>query len=473
MAHIPKIVVSELDNGITCISSPNRNHNVSLTAARAGSAYDPQQRRGTGHLMEHEVMQKSSVHPADELDLLVLRLMGGWEGADIRTDYTSVVFGHGDLRSKRHLRQAFNAFAPAVRESILDARGEPTVSILDIDGHDSEKSAMHNEYRLDDTDVPENRVSEMLYENMWTTNPVRNRAGCNPDELIRVTLTDVKKFIRRWVAGRIFTVFVGLDHREARQLTEKHYGALKPSRVVEPDWSVFDLVPTLAGVRHIEDVHPGSHQHHVAIGFPTNVMLSRDDESLDILTAVWRYRLYRRLRLENRKYNGGVYRTNTEIERSFLHGIIYTAFGTVGSYDYAMHLAELVQQECDNLKRRMLSKNQQHTLDRQVAIVQRNLYDGFYSAFNDEPSKAANLLVHAFCNGDRQFKRLLQYPSRIKRLDRLRIQRVAETYMTTPDQMVRVVLKPLIIPGDVCDRAVTSVPEIAQYIDRFRARPAS
>lgn len=470
MTNFPKLIVSELENGIHTISMANRLHNVSGTGFPVGSAYDPPRRRGMSHLTEHKMAQRSSVLDGRQMDLLVYRLMGGYDGdVNIRVNRISTFFGHGDLNSRRDMFEGFDAFAQMIYDGIQDARGKSEVTILDHDGLDTEKAAVYNEYRLRGTDIPESEITDALYQALWTRNPVRNRIDCEPDELERVTLSELKQFVRRWYrTGRMFTLFMGLDHAEARRQTQKYYGSLPYSKAIEPDWESLDRFPRLEGVVHREMIHPGARQHHVAIAFPTGVFMSPDDESLDILSKVWEFRLLRKLRGENRAFRGGVYRAGAFTDRSFLHGVLYGHFATVGSFDYAMDMAEVAQREGDELKRSRLSRSERQDLDQEIDTIRTRFRQEYTGAFKWYPGVAAELVIDAFCNGDTTLAHLSGYLDRLKRVDRHSVQKAAESYMTGPDRMVRVVLKPLVIPGDIYRRAIKAVPELEEYVKFFR-----
>ena len=470
MAQFPRLSVSQLANGIHVISSPNRMQNVSGTGFRVGSAYDPVGRRGMNHLTEHGLAQQSTIHSGRDMDLLVFRLMGGYDGdVNIRVDRTSTFFGHDDLYSRRDMHEAFDAFAQMIFDGIQDARGRLERPLLDGDGLDTEKSAVHNEYRLRGTDLPESEITDALYSAMWERNPIKNRIDCEPHELKKITLSELKRFVRRWYStGRMFTVFMGLDHAEARRKTEKYYGSLKETHPIEPRWEEFDRVPRLEGIRHVELVHPGARQHHVALGFPTRAYMSPDDEAIDILSSVWEFRLFQKLRAQNRSFDGGVYRAGALTDRSFLHGILYSWFATVGSFDYAMELAQVAERECDNLKRRKLSKAEHHDLQVEIETMRGMLRRKFMGAFKWYPGVSSELVINSFCNGDNTLEHLVAYPSRLDAVTCSSVQKAAEDYMTVPDRMVRVVLKPLTVPSDIYQRAIGAVPELEEYLKFFR-----
>jgi len=462
------LIWSNLDNGVQVISQKFPTANLAGAGFKVGSLYDPPRRRGMAHLTEHMMAQQSSRYTGRDMDLLIWKLMGGYDGdINIRVDRVSTFYGFGDLNTQADMYSGWDAFAQMTLDGILDARGKLEHSILDIEALDIEKAAVHNEYRLRGTDLPESEIQEVLYQTMWQKNPIRNRIDCEPDELSRVTLSDVKRFIKRWYkTSRMFCIFIGPDHKEAYRLSELFFKDLPESHGAAPELHG-DTHPTIEGVRHEEMVHPGARQHHVVLGFPTSLHGSPDGEAIDVMAQVLGFRAFQKLRPGNRMFDRGVYRAPAYAERSFAHGILYTHFATVGSYDYALQSAEVVAKECDALKRTRLSKSERADLQAEIDAVKYYMDKQHLNAFRRYPDLAVEFIIDAVCNGDTDFTWLNARRSRITAVDVQSVRKAAQAYLTT-DRCVRVVLKPLTIPADIYDRAVGAVPELEQYIRQFR-----
>jgi predicted Zn-dependent peptidase len=471
MADYNPLVWTYLDNGIQVISQKNSDVNLSGTGFIVGSLYDPPKKRGMNHFVEHMTAHRSTRHSAREMDLLIWKLMGGYDGdVNIRVDRISTFFGHNDLFLRPHMLKAWDAFAQMVYDVILDARGKLKEPFLDQDMLKCEKAAVLNEYRLRGTDLPESEIQEFLYQAMWQKNPIRNRIDCEPDELMTITVSDVHKFIRRWYkTSRMFVVFFGPDHVEAVPLVQQYYGDLPASVGRDPELHG-DVLPELSGIVHQEMVHPGSKQHHVIVGFPTEGYHSKHATSLDVLGEVLGFRMFQKLRSENRNEWAGVYRSPVFTERSFAHGVLYAHFATTGSYDYAMASADFVTKQCDQLKRKRLSKSERIDLQNEIDAAKYYKNKWYLNAFRRYPDILVEMVIGAVCNGDRDFTILNSWRESVSTVDAKAVQKTADRFLTT-DRFVRVVLKPLTIPKDIYEKVEQLVPELLPDIKDFKPAP--
>ncbi len=472
MGEYNPLMSSYLDNGVQVISQTFPIAQLAGVGFRVGSVYDPPKRRCMSHLVEHLGAHRSTRHTSRDMDLLIWKIMGGYDGdVNIRVDRVSTFFGFNDLHLLADMYTAYDAFGQMVLDLILDARGKLEQHILDPATLDVEKAAVHNEYRLRGTDLPEAEVQELLYQTMWRRNPIRNRIDCEPEELAKVTLSEVKQFVRRWYkTSRMFVLFIGPDHNEAVRLAKIFFDGLPESHTREPELHG-DTSPRLDGIVHSEAVHPGTRQHHVIIGFPTSLHDSPDGAAIDVLAEVLGFRIFQKLRPGNRTFERGVYRATVYTDRSFAHGVLYAHFATVGSYDYAMHCANDIAMLCDELKRTRLSAANRADLEEEIGAVKYWMDKYQLNAFRRYPDITAELIIDAVANGDRDFKRLTAARGRIAAVDVKAVRKAAEQYLTTPDRFVRVILKPLTIPADVYSRAIAAVPELEQYVRSFRPVP--
>lgn len=460
---------SSLKNGIQVISQAFPTANLAGVGFMVGSLYDPPKQRGMAHLAEHMMAQRSTRHSVRDVDLTVLKCMGGYDGdVNIRVDRVSTFFGFNDLNTHADMHTGWEVFAQMTLDGLLDARGKLKEHILDVESLDVEKAAVHNEYRLRGTDLPESEITDLLYQTMWRNNPVRNRIDCEPDELARVTLSEVKQFIKHWYkTSRMFTIFIGPEQPEARAMAEKYFGKLRFSEGEGPLLHG-ETQPQIEGIRHVEMIHPGARQHHVVHAFPTGLHDSPDGEALDVLAKVLGFRAVMKLRQGNREFNHGVYRAPAFTERSFAHGILYTHFATVGSYDYALQGSEAMMTLCEELKRKRRSASERADLESEIEAAKYNMDKYELNAFRRHPDALVEIIIDAVCNGDRNFQRLNGRRNRIAAVDIRAVLKAAERYLTTPDRFVRVVLKPLLIPREIYDRTISAAPEIEPYLTSFR-----
>lgn len=445
-----RINITPFDNGIYLYSMANSNLNLSAIGFRSGSIHDPLGLSGMNHLVEHMVCRRGVNHAERDVERLMNRYMGGTHGPDInvRCDRSSVLYGHGDLRRREYMWKCFDIYADVVKSAMLDACGSGP-RVLDMNGLKVEKGAVHNEYRLRGTDVVEEHIYDLLHWHMYRNNPARHRIDCALGDLSGIKLGQVRQFIRdRYTTETMFVILIGPKNNEAVEKVREYFGDL-PQRSPAPlVYDHSDDFPVLDGIRSFELIRPGIRQHHVAIAFPTGDYLSKDSEALDVLAAIWEYRIEQRLREENTKFNSGIYHPASLFPRTFTHGMVAAWFATVGDSEYVEHAIAMAIEECEKLK---LDESAQ--LDEDCEDKKAYLTDSFDQMLLSNPLNLCEAITEATCNGDPKLKHFISYYQRLNRVTPKHLREVACKYFTTPDRFVRVVVKPLAVPQDVIDRA--------------------
>jgi len=449
-----RINVTEFDNGIYLYSMANSNFNLSAIGFRSGSIHDPPDLSGMNHLIEHMVCRRGVKYDERGVERVFNRYMGGTHGPDInvRCDRSSVLYGHDDLRRREHMWKCFDVFADVVKSAMLDAYGLGP-RVLNSKALKIEKSAVHNEYRLRGTDVAEEHIYDLTHWHLYRTNPARYRVDCGRKTLRKITLEQTRQFIRdRYTTESMFVILIGPKHNEAVEKVREYFGDL-PKRSPAPlDYDHSDDFPILDDIRSFELIRPGIRQSHVAIAFPTGNYLSKHSVALDVLTAMWEYRIERRLREQNTKFSAGIYHPDHWLPRTLTHGMAAAWFATIGDDKYVERAVEMAVEECEKLKTDDSSEFDEDCEDKKAY-----LNDSFEQMLLWYPRILCEAIAESTCNGDHNLKGFVDYKKRLNKVDSKLLREVAGQYFTTPDRFIKVVISPLIVPQKIIHMAPNEV----------------
>jgi len=292
-----------------------------------------------------------------------------------------------------------------------------------------------------------------VHWHLYRNNPARHRIDCGQTNLRGIKLGQVRQFIRdRYTTESMFVILIGPKNHEAVEKVREYFGDLPQRSSVPLIYDHSDDFPVLKGIQSFELVRPGIRQHHVAIAFPVGKYLSKDSEALDVLAAIWEHRIEQRLREENTDFNAGIYHPDTWFPRTFTHGLVVGQFATVGDGEYVERAIAMAIEECEKLK-----TDESNTLDEDCEDRKAYLKDSFEQMFLWFPIELCEAITEATCNGDPKLKHLISYYQRLSRVTPKRLCEVAQKYFTTPDRFIKVVVKPLIVPQDVIDRASVEI----------------
>jgi predicted Zn-dependent peptidase len=422
-----QVQVGTLSNGMKLYCHPGPA-NVAGIGFKAGSIYDPQGMVGMAHFTEHLVCQQSTLYDPRAVTLLSRQYMGGPdEDINIRTDRTSVFFGHADLLRRHHLEKMFDVHASFVhpKTRVIDPR--TTVP--------NERRAVHQEYYLRGLDVMESLLYDLVYQTMYEKNPIRNRIDCEIEDLKRITLKDVERFLRRYYVPRnAFAIVLGPKVEVAQAMAERYFRDWEGKRVPALDYDHSDDFPQLSSVRSCEIERTGIHQFHGSIGFPTETDGTPDAAVIDAITHILEVRLGWALRDESYRFDldSGTYRTPVYAERSFVHGAIWASFATV-SESFAKYAEDIILAECGKLKNDLVQVDE---LKAAIGAVER----GYLDAFWNTPATLSEFIIDAVTNGDDDLVGMHAYRGKIYKVTRKKIREVANKYFTK--NYVRVLIKP-------------------------------
>ena len=422
-------IPGELKNGFRFYSQHDPSANVCGVGIKCGSIHDPPKRRGTAHLMEHIRCRLSPRYTGQEVDWLMEKYMGGpGDSSDIniRINRASTFFGNNSLLYRRHMLICWDMWVDLVLNGILD-----------INGLDVEKAAIHQEYFLYGKDVMYNLIDDLIHQVMYNRNPARNRIDCEPDELAAITLGQMRGFYNRIYAcpQSMFAVILGPHHREVKKMAERAFGHLPDKGRPALDYDMSDSFPRLREIHSLEVSRKGIGQYHVALGFPTRTYCTNDAEVIDILGRILAFRLRMRLREQNRDFDKGVYRVLVYTPRTFVHGIIYAWFATK-SEEFAKIGEEIFIQECANLRENLVSGEE-------IDAMASSLLYKYLDAYIKTSGALSELIIEAACNGDEDLTRLNSFRKRLNRAgkNRNKIREAARDYLTVP-HYARVLIRP-------------------------------
>jgi predicted Zn-dependent peptidase len=455
-----RINVTEFDNGIYLYSVANSNFNLSAIGFRSGSIHDPQGLSGMNHLIEHMSCRRGVKYSERDVERIFNRYMGGTHGEEInvRCNRSSVLYGHDDLRRREYMWKCFDMYADAIKSVMRDAYGLGP-HILDLRALKVEKGAIHNEHRLRGTDVAEDHIYDLVHWHLYRTNPARRRIDCGHKALRKITLEQARQFVlERYTTESMFVILIGPKNNEAVEKVREYFGDLPQSSPTPLDYDHSDDFPVLDGIRSFELVRPGIRQSHVAIAFPTVIYTPKDPKkklhpvALDVLTAIWEYRIEQRLREENTRFNAGIYHPDHWLPRTFTHGMAAAWFATVGDDRYVERAIAMAVEECEKLK-----TDESEIFNEDCEDKKAYLNDSFEQMLLCYPRILCEAITDATCNGDPKLKGFVDYQKRLSGVTPKILREVANEYFTTPGHFVKVIIKPMFVPQRIINMASDEV----------------
>jgi predicted Zn-dependent peptidase len=424
------VQVHRMKNGMMLYYGYSGGTNLAGIGIRAGSMYDPRDKEGVAHFVEHMLCRKSRRYSDKEATHLLQRYLGGTHGGDIDicTDRSYTYYGHLDLLRKQYMLKAFDLMASFVH---------PETRMIDTEDAPVELAAVHNEYCLNGVDSTEMLLADLTYETLYTKNPARSRVDFRPEQWASLSESDAaaaaRQFVRRWyVPANMFVIMLGPDFKQAKKLMDNHFGNWENGAVPRLDYDRSDELPKLSEIRSLEVTRPGIRQHHVAIAFPTESYMSEDAEAIDILARILDWRVEERLREDNRDRGKGIYHPSVESVRTFCHGILYISFATAGDKDYARFAEAAVIDEIKKLKSELVSRDEFDLRDR--------VRDEYNDTFWNMPNGLVDLIRDAAANGDPELVSLNDFRRRLNRVNRRKLCDIANKYFG--ENYARVVISP-------------------------------
>jgi predicted Zn-dependent peptidase len=424
-----QVKFDSLPNGMMLYYLPDGDTtNASGVGFRAGSIYDPLNKKGLAHVVEHARCRitKKCCDPY-EVELRLRRRLGGQDSGawNIRTDFASVFYGHDNLLGRNDMYDVFDVMASFVH---------PGSGVLDEVGmHNVEVPAVTNEYHLYGTDSPPAVIDELLYGKLYTTNPVRWRVDGTLDHVHSFTIHDARKFVRRYyVPSNAFMIMLGPKPSVVRELAERYFGNWKtPTSVPVLDYDHNDDVPTLSDIQRVYACR-NINQYHLGMVWPTETCNSPDAEAIDVLANILETRAWK-VREGNTDRNAGAYRAPVYTQRTMVHGTITFWFATT-SRKYVATAENIILEEIASLCEDLPT---QAEFDTAVA----NLLQAYKEAFKTMPGALVEMIIEATANGDTELRGIMEFRERLRRVTRRKVRDMANKYLK-PNAYVRAVVGP-------------------------------
>jgi predicted Zn-dependent peptidase len=477
----------ELDNGLKFYTLEDENIHLSGVGVMSGSFNDPQNMQGLAHFVEHMISRGPRWMEVREASRLFRKYGCHHEGGiDVHTTYYDTFYGTGLMLRRRYSQQLFEVFAGMINNSILS-----------LEGRGVELGAVKTEYLLHGEDDNKDILRRSLYDLVYRTNPALKRVDCQWEQLEKVNLNHVRAFIRNYyVPNNMFVIFLGPTHRAVRSLVENHFGHLKERPVPKLDYDGSDDYPRLAGIKSRLIEKNGVCTTHAILGFPLppfapgNFTRKREEEmvkdriALDVLVEILESRLHTQIR-ERLK---STYHPEVYIDDSQHHGMLCLWFPTY-SESRAYEGIEAIIEDIENIKRgginsrefqkalhkaprkkgsngnaarkhhrllgidipeevsisyaRGLQQSARINLHKDISMGVGSLRTRYYEGMETMPSNLVKDITQAICGGDTRVKYVNKYIDYLNKVGIKRVRDVANKYLTTPDKLAIVVMKPV------------------------------
>jgi len=216
-AASPKVSEFKLDNGMKLLVQEDHRAPVAVTQVwyKVGSSYEHGGITGISHMLEHMMFKGTKKHPPGEFSRII-SANGGSENAFTGDDYTA----YFQTLEKSRLPVSFELEADRMRNLRLLP-----------DEFAKEQQVVLEERRLRTDDQPRAKLGEQFNAVAWSNSPYKNPVIGWPDDVSRLTVTDLADWYQRWYAPNNATLVVvgDVNPAEVRQLAQKYFGPLKPS----------------------------------------------------------------------------------------------------------------------------------------------------------------------------------------------------------------------------------------------------
>lgn len=402
-------------NGMIFYSQVSKAAHMGGVGIKAGSVNDPPSKRGLAHLAEHVIFGGHDPESDRDIDINYYeRYMGGPEsGALVQTGHTYTFYGTDQLLRRSHILDCFDRLSQQVMNRRITAVAT-----------EREKAAVHNEFYRNGSDYIPDILGVHLRKLIYTTNPVKNRVDCELPEFEKITASDIRGFVRKWYVPRnMFAILFGPQFLDVKRRVEKNFEGIEIPSEPRLEFDRADCTPSFAEVRSKNIFLPRLNQHHVAMGFPTETFNSKDSEALDVLARILAFRLRMRIRNGNQDFRRGVYRVMAYTERTYLHGMFYIVFATVGSAEYAREVEGAILDEINKLKKDL-------TLSDEFDAIRKNIEWQYRLIFRDAPGVLAGMVIDCAANGDEELAGLHSFIPNLRRVTQRKLREVVNKYFS-------------------------------------------
>lgn len=245
---------------------------VHMVWYRVGSMDESNGTTGVAHVLEHMMFKGTRKFPEGSLSKTVARL-GGKDNAFTNTDYTA----YFQQIPKDHLEKMMEMEADRMRNLQFKASD-----------FSKEIRVVMEERRWRTDDQPEGRLDEALRASAFVAHPYHWPIIGWMNDLQNMTVDDARHWYERWYAPNNATLVVvgDVDAQAVRTMAEKHFGRLKPKKIipVKPQEE-----PEQHGIRRVAVSAPAENPMVVlAYKVPAlrDVEKDQDVYALDVLSSI-------------------------------------------------------------------------------------------------------------------------------------------------------------------------------------------
>ena len=279
-----------LDNGIRVVTNrmPHTRSVAIGVFVGVGSRYEPPERAGISHFIEHMVFKGTGRRPAAKQISETVEGTGGVLNAGTEQELT--VYWCKVARS--HLRESLDLLVDMLRNSLFDP-----------DHIERERMVILEELNMIN-DYPSSRVDALIDEMLWPDHPLGREVGGTKESISSMTRDMLLEHIQRYYAPSSIVVSVAGDvsHREVVEQVAALCGGWPTA---SPDgWEPVTRVQTSAECR-LE--YRKTEQAHVCIALPGVSILDPNRYALDLLSVVLGEGMSSRLFVEIREERGLAY----------------------------------------------------------------------------------------------------------------------------------------------------------------------
>ncbi len=211
-----------LDNGLKLIVKEDHRAPVVVSQVwyKVGAAYETDGITGISHVLEHMMFKGTDAHPAGEFSRIIAE-NGGRENAFTSQDYTA----YFQRLEQSRLPVSFELEADRMRNlRLLDEEYQKEIKVV------------MEERRLRTEDKPTSLTYEQFAATAHTASSYRNPTIGWMNDLENLELADLQAWYQRWYApnNAILVVVGDVDPDAVLALAKKHFGPLKPEKIVPP-----------------------------------------------------------------------------------------------------------------------------------------------------------------------------------------------------------------------------------------------
>jgi zinc protease len=193
---------------------------VSQVWYKVGSSYEHDGITGISHALEHMMFKGTETYPAGEFSRII-SANGGEENAFTGSDYTA----YFQTLEKSRLEISFELEADRMRN--LTVPNEEFIKEIKV---------VQEERRMRTEDNPRSFAHEVAMATAYQTSPYRQPVVGWMADLQSMQAEQLKDWYRQWYAPNNATLVVAgdVDPQEVYALAKKHFGKLKPEKIVLP-----------------------------------------------------------------------------------------------------------------------------------------------------------------------------------------------------------------------------------------------